>query len=70
MATVARTDGTALDVERIRKDFPILDRPIHGHPLVYLDSAATSQKPTAVLDAMEAYYRETNANVHRGVYEL
>ena len=43
---------------------------MHDAPLVYLDSAATSQKPTAVLDAMEAYYRETNANVHRGVYEL
>ena len=43
---------------------------VHGAPLVYLDSAATSQKPTAVLDAMDAYYRETNANVHRGVYAL
>ena len=60
----------ALDVTALRADFPILSRTVHGAPLVYLDSAATSQKPTAVLDAMDAYYRETNANVHRGVYEL
>ena len=62
--------SAALDVAAIKADFPILGRTVHGAPLVYLDSAATSQKPTAVLDAMEAYYRETNANVHRGVYEL
>ena len=64
--------GTAatIDVQAIRADFPILERRVHDAPLVYLDSAATSQKPTAVLDAMDAYYRETNANVHRGVYEL
>ena len=55
---------------RVREDFPILARHVHGKPLVYLDSAATSQKPVQVLDAMDAYYRETNANVHRGVYEL
>jgi cysteine desulfurase/selenocysteine lyase len=60
----------AIDVTALRADFPILSRRVHGAPLVYLDSAATSQKPTAVLDAMDAYYRETNANVHRGVYEL
>jgi cysteine desulfurase/selenocysteine lyase len=65
MATTA-----AIDVPAVRADFPILGRRVHGVPLVYLDSAATSQKPTAVLDAMDAYYRETNANVHRGVYEL
>ncbi len=57
----------ALDV---RADFPILSREIGGRPLVYLDSAATSQKPAAVIDAMDAYYREHNANVHRGVYTL
>jgi cysteine desulfurase / selenocysteine lyase len=62
--------ATAIDVPAVRADFPILGRSVHGAPLVYLDSAATSQKPAAVLDAMEAYYRETNANVHRGVYEL
>jgi cysteine desulfurase/selenocysteine lyase len=60
----------ALDPARLRADFPILGRELHGRRLVYLDSAATSQKPQAVLDAMDAYYRETNANVHRGVYEL
>jgi len=62
--------ATPLDVAALRADFPILGRTVHGKPLVYLDSANTSQKPVAVLDAMEAYYRETNANVHRGVYEL
>jgi cysteine desulfurase / selenocysteine lyase len=64
------TTTAAIDVEALRADFPILSRTVHGAPLAYLDSAATSQKPTAVLAAMDAYYRETNANVHRGVYEL
>jgi cysteine desulfurase / selenocysteine lyase len=59
-----------LDVATLRADFPILDRRENGRPLVYLDTAASSQKPLAVLDAMDAYYRETHANVHRGVYEL
>ena len=54
----------------IRDDFPILSREVGGHDLVYLDSAATSQKPLAVLNAMDAYYREANANVRRGVYSL
>ncbi|KKS92739.1 MAG: Cysteine desulfurase [Candidatus Collierbacteria bacterium GW2011_GWB1_44_6] len=58
------------DVEKVRKDFPILKRKIHGHDLVYLDSGATSQKPESVLKAMDDYYRNTNANIHRGVYEL
>jgi cysteine desulfurase/selenocysteine lyase len=62
--------AATLDVTALRADFPILSRRVNGAPLVYLDSAATSQKPAAVLAAMEAYYRETNANVHRGVYEL
>jgi cysteine desulfurase / selenocysteine lyase len=60
----------ALDVERIKKDFPILDRQVHGTRLVYLDSAASSQKPNAVTDAMTSYYETTHANVHRGVYSL
>jgi cysteine desulfurase/selenocysteine lyase len=59
-----------LDVERIRADFPILERRSHGKPLVYLDSAATSQKPRAVIDALTDYYERHNANIHRGVYEL
>ncbi len=59
------------DVERIRDDFPILKTEVYpGVPLVYLDSAASSQKPLAVLEAMEDYYRRTNANVHRGVHRL
>ncbi len=59
-----------MDVARIRADFPILSRTFHGHPLVYLDSAATSQKPRSVLDAETAYYERANANPHRGVYAL
>lgn len=54
----------------IRKQFPILDQEVNGHPLVYLDSAATSQKPQVVIDALEKYYREYNSNVHRGVHTL
>ncbi len=59
-----------LDTARIKKDFPILDREINGMRLVYLDSAATSQKPRQVLDAMTRYYETCNANVHRSVYHI
>jgi cysteine desulfurase/selenocysteine lyase len=62
--------GSPFDVARIKADFPILKQQVHGKRLVYLDSAATSQKPLAVLDAMDRYYREINANVHRGVYTI
>lgn len=58
------------DVNKIREDFPILKRKTHGQTLVYLDSGATSQKPEAVIEAMNKYYRETNANINRGVYEM
>jgi cysteine desulfurase/selenocysteine lyase len=58
------------DVARIRRDFPILDATVHGKPLVYLDNAATTQKPRAVIDAMRRYYEEQNANIHRGVHHL
>jgi len=58
------------DVYRIREDFPILKQQVHGRPLVYLDSAATSQKPQVVIDAIKDYYSEQNANVHRGVHYL
>jgi cysteine desulfurase/selenocysteine lyase len=61
---------TELDITRIKKDFPILEREIDGKRLVYLDSASTAQKPTAVLDAMDRMYREHYSNVHRGVYQL
>jgi cysteine desulfurase / selenocysteine lyase len=57
-------------IEELRSDFPILWREVNGHPLAYLDNAATSQKPLAVLDAMDDYYRRTNANVHRGVHTM
>ena len=59
-----------LYVSAIREDFPILQQIVHGKPLVYLDSAATSQKPEAVIRAMDTYYRTSNANIHRGVYQL
>jgi cysteine desulfurase/selenocysteine lyase len=58
------------NVERIRSEFPILGRSVHGKPLIYLDSAATAQKPRAVLDRMREYYETENANVHRGVHHL
>jgi cysteine desulfurase/selenocysteine lyase len=60
----------AFDVERIREDFPILRRQVHGKPLVYLDNAATSQKPQVVIDTVQRYYAEENANIHRGAYYL
>jgi len=59
-----------LDVERLRKDFPILSRRVRGKPLIYLDNAATSQKPRAVIDAMSRFYGSENANIHRGVHYL
>jgi len=59
-----------MDVARVREDFPILAHRTQGHPLVYLDSAATSQKPRSVIASEQRYYEETNANVHRGVYAL
>jgi cysteine desulfurase/selenocysteine lyase len=66
----AREATTPLDVDRIRADFPILSRTAHGKTVVYLDNAATSQKPKAVIDAMSSVYEEHNANIHRGVYEF
>ena len=70
MAMTHAVSAAPLDVAAIRSDFPILAREVNGHPLVYLDNAATTQKPEAVLAAMDAYYRTTNANVHRGVYTM
>ena len=61
---------TGLDVQKLRADFPILKRLIHGRPLVYLDNAATTQKPQAVIDALVSYYTNENANIHRGVHTL
>jgi cysteine desulfurase/selenocysteine lyase len=68
--TIAATAPARFDVGRIRADFPILRRKVRGRPLVYLDNAATTQKPQAVVDAVSRYYTEINANVHRGVHEL
>ena len=70
VASASAAPDVHLDAERIRRDFPILDQQIHGHRFAYLDSAATSQKPVAVLEAVDAYYREYNANVHRGIYTI
>jgi cysteine desulfurase/selenocysteine lyase len=61
---------TVTDLRALKADFPILQRVVNGKPLVYLDSAATSQKPQVVLDALDDYYRRYNANVHRGIYRL
>ncbi len=61
---------SGLDVEKLRKDFPILSRKIHGKPLVYFDNAATTQKPQMVIDVILHYYQSQNANVHRGVHTL
>ena len=64
------TSANTFDVARIREDFPILREMVHGKPLVYLDNAATTQKPQAVIDALVNYYATENSNVHRGVHTL
>ena len=64
------SNANNIDWSALRKDFPILDQQVHGHPLVYFDNAATSQKPRAVIDALVRYYERDNANVHRGIHEL
>src|SRR3989338_5104241 len=61
---------TIMDIETIRKDFPILQRKIHGKPLVYFDNAATSQKPRQVIEAIDFYYKNYNANIHRSIHQL
>lgn len=66
----AKAGAPALDVVRRRQDFPILHREVHAHPLVYLDNAATSQKPWSVIEAERHYYAHFNANIHRGVHHL
>ena len=74
MSTIARSsralNATGWDVARIRQDFPALHQEVHGKPLVYLDNAATTQKPRVVIDALSAYYMRDNSNVHRGVHLL
>jgi cysteine desulfurase/selenocysteine lyase len=78
MAIETKPDGSAasgsaarrFDPDVVRRDFPILDQEINGHKLVYLDSASSSQKPRPVIEAVDTYYREYNANVHRGIYTI
>jgi len=67
---IEASDRPTLDPVALRRDFPILQQEINGHPLTYLDSASSSQKPSAVIDAVADYYREYNANVHRGIYTI
>ena len=64
------TNANTIDWAALRNDFPILAQQVHGHPLIYLDNAATSQKPRVVIDALRHYYERDNANVHRGIHEL
>jgi len=75
MSTVVKTPhqvypAREFDVERVRGDFPVLHQKVHGKPLVYLDNAATTQKPLAVIEAIDHYYRHDNSNIHRGVHTL
>jgi cysteine desulfurase / selenocysteine lyase len=64
------TPTRTIDWQALRAEFPVLDQQVHGHPLVYLDNAATSQKPRVVIDTLRRYYERDNANVHRGIHEL
>src|SRR5579859_1527421 len=70
MSTAGSMLATGFDVEKIREDFPVLKQKIHGKPLVYFDSAATAQKPFAVIDAIRKFHEVDCANIHRGVHEL
>jgi cysteine desulfurase/selenocysteine lyase len=70
MSTLSSAVTTGFDVEKIREDFPVLKQKVHGKPLVYLDSAATAQKPFAVIDAIRRFHEVDCANIHRGVHEL
>src|SRR5258708_8511166 len=70
MSAIATAEKTMYDVARLRRDFPILARSVHGRPLVYLDNAATTQKPRAVIDRLVRCYTQENSNVHRGVHYL
>jgi cysteine desulfurase/selenocysteine lyase len=67
---VHKAAGSTIDWKALREDFPILHEQAHGHPLIYFDSAATSQKPRAVIEALRTYYEHENANVHRGLHTL
>src|SRR5581483_10209224 len=68
--TIPTRPNKMTDWAKLRADFPILDQQVHGHPLIYFDNAASSQKPRAVIEALDRYYERDNANVHRGIHEL
>lgn len=68
--SLRQTVGVALEMEKVRADFPILQRTVHGKPLVYFDTAASAQRPLAVIEAVDGFYRNHNANIHRGVHLL
>jgi cysteine desulfurase/selenocysteine lyase len=70
MSALVSTIQAGFDVEKVREDFPVLKQKVHGKPLVYLDNAATSQKPLAVIEAIRKFYEVDCANIHRGVHEL
>jgi len=70
IAEATEEPPTSIDWAALRQDFPILDQRVHGQPLIYLDNAATTQKPRLILDALRHYYEKDNANVHRGIHEL
>ena len=70
MSALPDTAPPPLDVEAVRRDFPVLGRSVHGKPLCYLDNAASSQRPRAVIDSISRYYENSHANVHRGVHAL
>jgi cysteine desulfurase/selenocysteine lyase len=70
LQAVRLTDDSIWDIEAVRRDFPGLHQQVRGHPLAYLDSAATAQKPERVIEAVANFYRRDNANVHRAVHTL
>lgn len=70
MANPSLEQSTTFDINKIRADFPILHQEVNGHPLIYFDNAATSQKPQVVIDALNTYYLQNNSNIHRGAHHL
>jgi cysteine desulfurase / selenocysteine lyase len=70
MSEVTASISAKVDFDRIRKDFPVLDQKVNGHPLVYLDNGASSQMPAQVADRLDHYHRYEHANVHRGIHTL
>src|SRR5271165_3105224 len=69
-AAISKPSAQPIDWAKLRADFPILDQKVHGHPLIYFDNAASSQKPRVVIETLKDYYERDNANVHRGIHEL